>query len=88
MMESRILGAGMVLLFSLRFLRNKASGIKAADHFNKFFIVSCSFLSSHGRVISTLQEIRMCDYFIEQFTPAIYYSLLPLNPTDKYGRRN
>ena len=59
---SRILGADMSLLFSLRFLLNKASGVKGADHFNKLFIVSGSFLGFNRHIISTLQGIRVCDY--------------------------
>ena len=62
MVLSRILGAGMILLFPLRFLRNKASGIKAAGHFNRFFLVNCSFLGFHRHIILTLQGIRLCDY--------------------------
>ncbi len=61
-MLSRILGADMSLMFSLWFLINKASRIKAAGHFNKFFVVSCSFLGFHRHIISTLQGIRVCDY--------------------------
>jgi len=64
MVESRILGAGMILLFPLRFLINKASGIKAAGHFNKIFFVNCSFLAFHRGIISTLQRIRVCDYLL------------------------
>ena len=62
MVLSRILGADMSLLFSLRILINKAGRIKAAGHFNKFFFVSCSRLGFHRRIISTLQGIRVCDY--------------------------
>ena len=62
MVESRILGAGMILLFPLRFLINKASEIGADSHFNKFFIVNCSFLGFHRQIISTLQGIRVCGY--------------------------
>jgi len=62
MVLSRILGAGMILLFPLRFLRNKASGIKAAGHFNRFFVVNCSFFGFHRRIIAAQQGIRLCDY--------------------------
>lgn len=62
MVLSRILGTDMSLLFSLRFLINKASRVKAAGFFNKFFVVSCSFLVFHRHIISTLQRIRVCDY--------------------------
>jgi len=62
MVLSRILGTDMSLLFSLRFLLNKASGVKAGDHFNKLFIVSCPFLGFNRHKISTLQGIRVCDY--------------------------
>jgi len=62
MVESRILGAGMILLFPLRILINKASGIGAAGHFHKFFVVNCLFSGFHRRIISTLQEIRVCGY--------------------------
>ena len=62
MVLSRILGADMSLLFSLQFLNNKASRIKAAGHFNKFFDVICSFLSFHRHIISALQIIGMCGY--------------------------
>lgn len=62
MVLSRILGADMSLLFSLWFLINKASRVKAAGYFNKFFVVSCSFLGFHRHIISTLQGIRVCDY--------------------------
>jgi hypothetical protein len=80
MVLSRILGTGMILLFSLRFLINKASRVKAAGHFNNFFAVSCSFLGFHRHTISTLRGIRVCDYlFFEQFTTATYYSWLPIN---------
>jgi len=62
MVESRILGAGMILLFPLRFLINKASGIKAAGHFHKFFVVNCMFSGFHRGIIFTLQVLRVCDY--------------------------
>ena len=62
MVLSGILGVKMILLFPLRFLINKASGIKAAGHFNKFFVVSYSFLGFHRQIISTLQGIRVCGY--------------------------
>ncbi len=89
MMLSRILGADMSLLFSLRFLLNKAGRIKAAGHFNKFFIAGHPLLGFQRHIISTLQEIRVCDdLFFEQFTTATYYSWLPLNPTNQYRRRN
>jgi len=62
MVLSRILGANMSLLFSLQFLINKASRVKAAGQFNKFFVVDCSFLGFHRYIISTLRGIRVCDY--------------------------
>jgi len=62
MVESRILGAGMILLFPLRFLINKASEIKAAGHFYKFFVVNCLFSGFHRGIIFTLRLIRVCDY--------------------------
>ena len=62
MVLSRILGADMSLLFSLWFLINKTGRIKEAGHFNKIFIVSCSFLVFYRHIISTLQGIRVCDY--------------------------
>jgi len=68
-MLSRILGAGMTLLFFLRILVNKASRVKAAGHFNKFFVVSCSFLGFHRHIISTLQGIRVCDYLFSSSIP-------------------
>ena len=61
---SRILGADMSLLFSLRFFINKASRVKAAGNFNKFFVVRCSFLGFHRHIISTLQGIRVWDYLL------------------------
>ncbi len=64
MVESRILGAGMILLFPLRISINKASEIKAAGHFNKYFIVNCSFLAFHRRIISTFTVIRVCGYLL------------------------
>jgi hypothetical protein len=85
---SRIEGASMTLLFSLRFLINGANRVKTAGHFNKFFIVICSFLGFHRHIISTLQRIRVCDcLFFEQFTTEVYYSWLPLNPADQDRRR-
>lgn len=59
---SRILGTGMILLFSLSFLLNKASRAKAAGHFDTVFVVSCSFLSFYRHIISTLRRIRVCNY--------------------------
>ena len=64
MVESRILGAGMILLFPLRISINKASEIKTAGHFFKFLIVNCSYLAFHRRIISTLSVIRVCDYLL------------------------
>ena len=64
MVESRILGAGMILLFPLRILINKASEIKAACHFNKYLIVNCSYLAFHRGIIYTLSVIRVCDYLL------------------------
>ncbi len=63
MMLLGILGTNMILLFSLRFLVNKASVIKTSGHFNKFSVISCSFLGFNRRIISTLQRNRVCDYF-------------------------
>ncbi len=62
MVLSRILGDVMSLLLSLRFLEKKASRIKAAGHFNIFSVHSCSFRGFYRHKISTLQEIRVCDY--------------------------
>ena len=61
-MESRILGAGMILLFPLRISINKASEIKAAGHFYKFFVVNCLFSGFHRGIIFTLRLIRVFDY--------------------------
>jgi hypothetical protein len=83
-MLSRILGADMNLLFSLRFLINKASGVKAADHFKKLFIAVNSLLSFHWHIISTLQGIRVCDHlFFEQSATATYYRWLLINHYDQ-----
>ena len=62
MVLSRILGDVMSLLLSLRFLEKKASRIKVAGHFNIFSVDSCSFRDFYRHKISTLQEIRVCDY--------------------------
>ena len=62
MVLSRILGDVMSLLFSLRFLGKKSSRIKAAGHFNIFSVHSCTFRGFYRHIISTLQEIRVCDY--------------------------
>ncbi len=82
MVLSRILGVDMSLLFSLRFLLNKASKVKAAGLFNRFFIVSCSLLGFHRHIISTLQGIRVCDYLflsclLRRF-PTLGYCSIPL----------
>jgi len=89
MVLSRILGAGMILLFPLRFLINKASRIKAAGYFNRFFVVYCSFLGFYSHIISTLQEIRVCDgLFLSnlhlRFIIVGYRSI----PLIQYRRRN
>jgi len=80
MVLSRILGDSMILLFSLRFLVNKASGVKATGHFNKFSVVSCSFLGFHRRIISIFQIIRACVYLywnclLRQFIIVSYRSI-------------
>ena len=62
MVLSRILGDDMNFLFSLRFLKNKASRISAAGHFNVFFVNGCSFLDFHRHIISTLQRSKVRDY--------------------------
>ena len=62
MVESRILGAGMILLFPLWFLINKASEMGAAGHFYKYFVVNCSFSGFHRGIIFTLRLIRVCGY--------------------------
>ena len=61
MMLIRILVAVMIFLF-LRFLIEKARGIKAAGYFNKFFVVICSLFGFHRQIISTLRSIRVYDY--------------------------
>ena len=89
MMESRILGAGMILLFPLRFLINKASEIGADSHFNKFFVVNCSFLGFYGYIITTIQAIRVCDYL---FLSNLHLRFIIVGcrsiPLIQYRRRN
>ena len=65
-----IIGTGMIFLYFLRILINKARGVKAGDHFNKYFVVICSFLSFHRYIISTLRRNRVCDYlFLSSLLP-------------------
>ena len=90
MVESRILGAGMILLFPLRFLiKNKASGIKAAGHFNRFFVVNCPYLGFYRNIISALQRIRVCDYL---FLSNLHLRFIIVGcrsiPLSQYRRRN
>lgn len=67
MVMSRILGADMILLLSLRFLLNKTRGIKAAGRFYKSFILSRVIFSFLGQIIHTLQAIEVCGYLYRSF---------------------
>jgi len=64
---SRILGADMTLLLSLRFLINKTRGIKAAGRFYKSFILNHGFFSFLGQIIHTLHVIGVCGYLYRSF---------------------
>ena len=59
---SRILGADMTLLFSLRFLINQTRGIKAAGRFCKYFILNCAIFSLFGQIIRIIQTTKVCGY--------------------------
>lgn len=66
----RILGTGMIFLYYLRILLNNVRGVKAAGHFNEFFVVICSFIGFHRYIISTLRRNRVCDYlFLSSLLP-------------------
>ena len=62
MSKSRILGADMTLLLSLRFLIKKMRGIKAAGRFYKSFILNRVFLGFLGQIIHTIRTVGACGY--------------------------
>ena len=57
MSKSRILGADMTLLLSLRFLIKKMRGVKAAGRFYKSCILNRVFLSFLGQIIHTIRTV-------------------------------
>jgi len=84
MRKSRILGADMTLLLSLRFLINKTRGIKAAGRFfYKSFILNRVFFSFLVQIIHALQAIGVCGYLYRSFLLSRFltvgYCSIPIN---------